>query len=277
MIRNFLIGLDGSPYSEAAVELAIRWAGPAQATLTGIGVIDEPSIRALQTAGARASVARVMQTEERLKDAGSRVDRFLAQFTERCTQAGVPCRVLRQVGAPAERIDAAAEDFDLTLLGRRTYFHFATQSETDDTLLQVLRQSHRPVVAVGAHLPVSRSVMIAYDASPPAVRALEAFQKLPLANWQAIHVVSVAADLATAGRHAEEAARFLRSYQLPAEARPVAAARPSAGLLLEQASKLNAGMLVMGAFGRSEVKEAIFGSKTETILAQGEPLLFLHH
>jgi nucleotide-binding universal stress UspA family protein len=181
------------------------------------------------------------------------------------------------VGTPAECILAQAEDFDLTILGRRTYFHFATQTEPDDTLTQVLRQIRRPVVAVCAPLPTSRSVLIAYDGSIPAVRALEAFARFPLEDWQAIHVVSVSDKMVNAGRSADEAANFLRHYQLPAESRPVVAPRATAELLLEQARAVDAAMLVMGAFGRSGIKEALFGSKTEAILAKSDMLLFLHH
>jgi nucleotide-binding universal stress UspA family protein len=44
MIHNLLIGLDGSPYSEAATELGVLWARRTRAMLVGLGVVDEPTI-----------------------------------------------------------------------------------------------------------------------------------------------------------------------------------------------------------------------------------------
>src|SRR5262249_49486993 len=151
------------------------------------------------------------------------------------------CRVLEQVGLPSERILAEAEDFDLTLLGQQTYFHFETQTDPDETLEVVLRNSRRPVVVANEKLPESRSVLVAYDGSPPAVRALEAFQRAGLDQWQTVRVVSVARDPAEATRRAEEATRFLRFYDIPAEARSLSASRPVAELLLEQVEDVKAG------------------------------------
>jgi nucleotide-binding universal stress UspA family protein len=45
MLKSVLIGLDGSDYSTAAVELGIRWAKQFDALLVGLGIIDEPTIR----------------------------------------------------------------------------------------------------------------------------------------------------------------------------------------------------------------------------------------
>ena len=44
MVRSILIGLDGSPHSETAVQLGVQWAHRFDALLTGLGVVDEPAI-----------------------------------------------------------------------------------------------------------------------------------------------------------------------------------------------------------------------------------------
>ena len=44
MLKGILVGLDGSPFSESAVELGIRWAKRHDALLVGLGIIDEPTI-----------------------------------------------------------------------------------------------------------------------------------------------------------------------------------------------------------------------------------------
>jgi nucleotide-binding universal stress UspA family protein len=278
MIQSILVPLDGSPYSEAALELGIRWAQRTRATLVGLGIVDEPTICKPEATGIGGSAFKVRRDERRLDEARARVASFLERFTRRCADASVTCRSVEHVGLPSERILFEAEDHDLTLLGQRTYFHFETQQEADETLTAVLQASRRPVVAVPQKLPASRSAVVAYDGSPPAVRALEAFQKARLEEWHTVRVLSVADDLAEATRHAEEAARFLRFYTLPAEARPLPASRDPVELLLEQVRDLHAGMLVMGAFGQAKLVTWWTGSTTQTVLKEERDLLiFFHH
>jgi nucleotide-binding universal stress UspA family protein len=278
MLRNILICLDGSIYSDTALELALRWARAKRTELVGLGVIDESALRGSRSRSRVETYQKVLRDEQRLQDARRRIARVLRRFTDRCAEAEVPFRVLQQEGIPSQAIVFEAEDYDLTLLGQRTYFDPESQTDPDETLEVVLRNSRRPVVAVCERPPHSRSVVVASDASPPAVRALEAFQKSELEQWQTVRVVSVAGDEATAARHAEEGARFLKAYNIPAEAQPLSASRPTAELLMKEVQELEAGMLVMGAFGRSAFTESFLSSTTLSILEkERDTLLFLHH
>jgi nucleotide-binding universal stress UspA family protein len=277
MAHKILIGLDGSLYSETAVELGIRWALRNEAELTGLAVVDEPTIRRADPAADGVGFQWILRDEARLRDARHRVDRLLEKFVERCKQAGVGFRARREVGLPSAEILAEEEKFDLTLLGKRTYFHFETQADEDETLDVVLRHSHRPVVAVPMKLPAPAPAVVAYDASPAAGRALAAFRGSGLYEGQAIHVVSVARVAAVASRHAEEGACLLQSHGIPAEPRPLTAAGPVEECLLGEIQTLGAGLVVMGAHGGSSFWEFLFASTTQTILERSETLLFLHH
>ena len=44
MIKSILIGLDGSPFSHAAVKLGMCWAKQLDAMLVGISIVDEPVV-----------------------------------------------------------------------------------------------------------------------------------------------------------------------------------------------------------------------------------------
>jgi nucleotide-binding universal stress UspA family protein len=278
MVSNILIGLDGSPFSEAATELGALWARRTQAMVVGLGVVDEPTILRPEPTGIGGGSWKSQRDAALLADAHARVATFLERFTARCTAAGVPSRVVKAVGAPAEQILSLGEDAGLLLLGQQTFFHFETQASADRTLEAVLHRSHRPVVAVPQALPDNRAVVVAYDAQPPAVRALEAFQKSGWYEGQTVYVVSVAGDAPSAARQGEEGARFLRFAGMAAEARPLCASGPPAMSLLDQVRERGAGMLVLGAYGRSRFAETLFGSTTRSILKKSENvLLFLHH
>lgn len=277
MIRNLLIGLDGSAFSEATVELGIRWARRTGAELTGLAVVDEPTICRPEPVPLGSTIYKAQRDAALLQDAGRKVARFLQRFARQCAAAGVKYRVLREVGLPSSEILDEAEDFDLTLLGKQTYYHFETQDSADETLHAVLRGSHRPVVAVPAELPASAVVVVAYDGSPPATRALEAFQRSGLYAGQDVVVLSVAPDGGAAARHAEEGARYLRFHGIAAAARPLTASGAADRLLLEQINELDAGLVVMGAHGGSPLWGFLFGSTTRAIVERSSAVVFLHH
>jgi nucleotide-binding universal stress UspA family protein len=277
MVQSILIGLDGSPYCEAAVELGIRWARRTHAPLVGLGIVDEPTICKPEPTGIWGGTYKQQRDETLLRDARSRVDGFLERFSQRCAEGLIPCQALQQVGLPSECLLSEAEDRDLTLLGQRTYFHFATQTRPDETLGVVLHQCRRPVVAVPTELPESRTAVVAFDGRPASSRALETFQRAGLERWEAVRVVSVDRRPEVAARHAEEGARFLRFYDIPAEARPLPASRPTAELLLEQVRELGAGMLVMGAFEQHDRGKQLSGTTVRAVLDKVNVLLFVHH
>jgi len=277
MIHNILIGLDGSEYSQRALELGIRWARQMNAGLVGLAVVDEPGILCPEPVGAWGSHFKQQRDDALIADARRKVQHFLEDFTRQCQQAGVRYRTLEQVGLPFERILFRAEDLDLTILGRETHFQFETQTAPDKTLQKVLGHSRRPVAVVPVVLPDPGPIVLAYDAGPSAVRALHAFQSSGLADDRTpVHVVSVALDEALAGRRAQEAVDFLRHHQVPAEAHPHRGGR-AARFIIEQAERCQAQMIVMGAFERSAFVSFLFGSVTRTVLRWvDDRILFLH-
>jgi nucleotide-binding universal stress UspA family protein len=277
MLRTILIGLDGSAYSTRAVELGLRWARQADALLVGLGVIDEPTIRRPEPVPLGAGAFKQHRDDRRVAEARRQAEQFLEQFALRCAEAKVACKVLEDVGLPHEQIVREAQRYDLILLGRQTYFHFETQVGADDTLSRVLRNSPRPVVTVPERLPEGRSMLVAYDGSLQAAHALYAFQASGLAGAEEVHVVSVAADRREAAGHAERAADFLRSHDVRARAQPVATGDEPSVVLREQAARVDASLVVLGAYGKPTWREFFLGSVTRALLRDASVPLFLYH
>lgn len=277
MVKSILVGVDGSTFSASAVELGIRWARRFDALLVGLGVIDEPTIRRPELVPIGASHFKEHSDEVRLARARVQVKRFLERFARRCTEAGAACKLLEDTGLPNETIMLEAQRYDLIVLGQQTHFHFASQSSPDETLTQVLKHTPRPVVTVPEQLPAATAVMVAYDGSLQAARALQAFQASGLAGSETVHVVSVGDDPAEAARHAERAVEFLRFHAIPATAHVLGPAPSTAETLLDQVRQLQVGLLVMGCYGQPGLREFILGSVTRTVLRRSSVPLFLYH
>ena len=156
MPGRILIGLDAPEHGAVVAELGIRWAQRSGATLVGLGIVDEPGIRAIEPAwpvGGTPGVDPVyyMGYEARLAVVHRQVEQLLEQFAARCAEAGVAHAEVKAVGSPHELIAAEAQSCDLVLLARGSHFHFtARDDDTDEILKKVLKDMPRPIVVVPA-------------------------------------------------------------------------------------------------------------------------------
>ncbi len=284
MLRSILVGLDGSDYSKSAIDVGIYLARKTQALLVGLGVVDEPAIREAEPRliGAGVPYAEPVLYRERLSSARREVEHFLSQFATRCAEAKVAFKVLEDEGSPAEQIELQAQRYDLILLGQQTRFDFETREGYDDTVRRVLKNSPRPVITVPARLDLdledpSYTVMVAYDGSLQAARALHSFQMSGLAGPRPVVVVSVADDRLEAARIAERAIDYLRFHDIRAEAHPSTTKSSPARAILWAAREHNSNLIVMGAYGQPVLREFLLGSVTRTLLAESHVPLFLDH
>jgi nucleotide-binding universal stress UspA family protein len=275
MIRSLLVGLDGSAYAAPVLDLALRWAKRFDAELVGLGVVDEPGIQVSEAALFAEGYHRPVTTT--LRDVRREVEDVLGNFARRCEEAGVKHRAIEDVGTPYVEILREAERSDLILLGRETHFDFGWQRQPDETLGRVVQDSPRPVVVVPESLAGGESVVVAYDGSLQAARALSAFEATGLGEGREVHVVTIDADRTAAARIADRALAYLRLHAINATAHLADASRTPARTILERVEALGAGLLVMGAYGQSALREFFLGSVTREMLRRSPVPVFCTH
>src|SRR5262245_6730945 len=216
MPRTILVGLDGSAHGSSAIEFGIAWAKESNALFVGLGIIDEPEIVQPVCVPPAGPAYQERRNRAVLADARRKVESYLQQFAIRCADAGVACKVLEDVGLPSEQIMLEAQRYDLIVLGQQTYYAFETQWGADDTLQEVLRRSPRPVVVVPREPAAGKAVVLAYDGSLQAARAMQAFQAVGPRRLP-VHVVSILPDRVEAARCASRAVDFLDFHGIKAE------------------------------------------------------------
>lgn len=277
MLRAILVGLDGSPFSYAALQFAAGWAQRMNARLLALGIVDEPTIRRPEPVPLGAGYYKQHLDETRLREAQERVVKFLKECEAVCSREQVQCQTLTDIGEPWEQIVLESQLCDVIILGKQTYFHFETQEEPCDTLCRVLRNTPRPVVAVPEHLPESQKILIAYDGSVQAARALQLFTLLELPQGRETLVCSVDRDAAQAKRWAETAGRFLAQHGVQFSLHPITSSQRPDQVLLEEINKHQAGLVVMGAYGKPILREFFLGSTTTSLLKNAPVPIFLYH
>ncbi len=179
MIRRILVPLDGSSYTESALEVAFRLSKQRDAEVTGLVVLDTPgierSIGPIPIGGMHYADQIGSQRTDATK---KRIKKLLADFATACDKAGVRHAESRYQGSPSKWIFREAMFYDIVVLGMRTQFDF--ENPTGQNLSDNLELTVTPIVAVPERTPVfstgnkSRTVIIMGE-TPRSVRAIQRF------------------------------------------------------------------------------------------------------
>jgi nucleotide-binding universal stress UspA family protein len=185
VIRRILIPLDPSPYSDSALRLGCIIAKEYNAEVTGLVILDIPgidhSIGPVPIGGIH--LAEKLEKEKK-EEARVRIDELLKKFRTKCKKEGVSCQEAQRQGSPSEQILNESIYFDLLIIGLRTYFHFETSEKYGSSLTTLLKQSVTPIYGVPKNLHLMTKpdrklkVLVAFDGSPLAARAMQRFSLL---------------------------------------------------------------------------------------------------
>jgi len=282
VLGSMLIGLDSPNHGATLVELGIRWARPSGATLVGLGIIDEPGIRALEPlnpVGGKPGVDPVyyMGYHARMADVVRQVEDRLQQFAARCDEAGTRHSEIKGTGSPSDLLEREAQSCDLILMARHAHFRFIAQDdEQDETLKKVLKNTPRPMAVVPKACP-DGPIVIACDGSLQSSQALAAFQASGLGQSSKVYVLSVSPHSRDAVEHTDRARRFFGYHKIEAIPLALESSVDPATVILEQVGLLGAGLVVMGAYGQPTLREFFVGSVTQRMLTECPVPLFLFH
>lgn len=118
-------------------------------------------------------------------------------------------------------------------------------------------------------------VMIAWNGSPQAAQALRCAVPL-ISSSQTVVVVQIGTN--EGGLAAEDALKYLSRHAIHGELRTVDAGKETTAATLSKAAKeIAPGLIVMGVFGRSMLRETLFGGVTQSLLDEAPaPLLIAH-
>ena len=277
MLRGILVGLDGSPFSDGAVSLGLKWSKATGAVLAGEAVIDRPGLSSPETVPTGSGLYRMFPDDKKIAEAKAKAEEYLTRFASRCAEAGVTSKNVLEVGDPAGAIAAQAQRYDLVLLGLETHFRVMPGGGPCDTLDKVLHSPPRPVVAAPAMLGEGNTAVIGYDGSLQAARTLAAYMATGLAGNYENVVVTINESFDEAAHTAEAAVEYLGLHGVAVKARPVETRLDPAAVLLDHAGQFNAGLVVMGAFGHSALREFFFGSTTRGVLRDSKVPVMLYH
>ena len=291
-IKRILVPLPGFVDQFSEVDMAVSAAKALAAHVEVMFISEPPPVTRARVVPSEMSYGGAMvaaaQTNLFAEEQERRSQRARERFTHACSTNGI-----RILGASEElgSLPAAswrdAEGPYVTLAANRAAafdLMVAASSAVVESLRQAaeesLLQTRRPVLLAPSRLQTDFTdpAMIAWDESPECWHAVSgAISFLKIAN--SVQVVSV--DRKPESRSASQAELlvYLRCHGITATARVVAPHLRSIGdTLLAEAHDNRVGLLVMGAYSHSRLRELLLGGATHHILknAAAMPVFMAH-
>ncbi len=275
--------IDGSPQAAAVCDCAAWASQQLDAPLTLLHVLDQQqypatgSLSGIIGLGSREYLLEELAAldEKRSKLALEEGRMMLDAARQRVITAGVAQPEVRQRhGDLVETLRDLESDTRLLVIGKQ-----GEDSGTDLQLIgsqleSVIRTLHRPILVTPASFSVPTSVMLAFDGSATTRKGVELLAASPLFKGIALHLVMVGEDTAEhralleAGRDALVAAGF--EVHIAIRGGDVEPA------LHAYQAEHQVGLLVMGAYGHSRIRQFLVGSTTtQMIRSTTTPLLLL--
>lgn len=263
-MRSILLFADRSPAMPARLETALSFARAYRGHLSVL--VDTPVARFMSVDAMGGSYIAA----DAIRDALERDDVFATELKARLSREDVPFDILRAEEEPVEAMIECARLADLLVL-----------SHGCDFAGEVALSARAPVLLVppgcgagGVTLPVER-VCVGWDGGEASANALRA--ALPLLERAGeVHLLAVTEK--SGGYPSTEALAYLSRHDVKAELHEEARVGSTEETLSALVARQRGQLLVMGAYGRSRMREFLFGGVTRFFLTEpGAPALLLAH
>jgi nucleotide-binding universal stress UspA family protein len=278
--KTILVQVDATPQSIERTRVAAQLAGVFEAHLVGVASTGLSDTCLLAANYGEAMVDLSPLLAQRREDGVS----ALAQFDSAAERHGAASRETRLVDEETGiALCLHAAYCDLLVMGQ-TDIGSVNPFESADVPQYAALHAGRPVLIVphsGAPAMLSRRILVAWDASPSATRAVT--DSLPLlrraAGVEILAFTEAYPDERQGQQPATDLAQYLARHGVNAIVSAVAATshQEVGAALLAHAGRSQADLLVMGCYGHSRLRELMLGGTTRSVLGEmALPVLMSH-
>jgi nucleotide-binding universal stress UspA family protein len=262
MIETVLVATDGSEAAAAAERYGVALSAKLGARVMGLSVVEERLARGLRGEGLGVTPPPTEALEAFLV---ARAEAACRRLSAAARERGLECSTETPRGVADDVVVERGKQADLLVLGRdgeHAGFRTALIGATVDG---VLRKTSKPAVVVPAGAELSGPVLLAFDGSPGSRIAARVAVELAGKLGESIHVFVDSKDKGRSAARFDEVRRLLGAPNVGVREAASTLGRPDAKIV-DAAREAGAGMIVMGAFGRSRIHEYFLGSNSAAVV-----------
>lgn len=262
MIETVLVATDGSEAAAVAERYGVALASRLGARLAGVSVVEERLARGWRAEGLGISPPPVEAIEAFL---AARAEAACRRLAAAAREKGVECSAEATRGVADDAIVERGKQADLLVLGRDGEHAGYRTALIGSTVDGVLRKTSKPAVVVPAGAELSGPVLLAFDGSPGSRIAARLAVEIAGKLGESIHVFVDSKDKGRSAARFDEVRRLLGAPNVGVREAASTLGRPDAKIV-DAAREAGAGMIVMGAFGRSRIHEYFLGSNSAAVV-----------
>lgn len=274
--------VDGSETSDAVVDYAAWIAQTVQSplelvhTLEHSLLLDHTDHSGNLTPNMREDLMKTLSEDEQAESKRLIADGkvMLEKAMLRINLAAIPQVISKQRhGTLAETLTDLEDEIRVLVLGLRGENHTEDKG-VGSQLEETIRALHRPIFIVNGDFKQPKSMMLAYNDTDGARKALDMVCISPLYRGMQVHLVNVSDNEAQGKQLLLEAGFKLQ--QAGIEHQTALLNGDAQAQLMDYQQQNNIDMTVMGAFNHGKLRSLFFGSFTLKMLANNnKPLLLL--
>ena len=269
MFKNILLCTDGSPAAaiatDCAVWLARKLGGRIHALyVTDIRILEGPLLADISGAlGAQPYSALLPQLKQLQREKAAAL---LTDTANRCRHARVKCDTTHETGSLVTALLEHERDADLVVLGQRGEHAQWLGDMLGSSVERMVRASVKPCLVTPDKFREIRQILLAYDGSAESNKALRAGIELTadLRAQLTITTVCQRDQEETASSVLRQAEDLARARKLSVDAQLLHGNAEDE--ILRFAGKVDADLIVMGAYGHTRIRELILGSTTSHVM-----------
>ncbi len=273
MIKRVLVALSGSPYTPSAVSHALELARNHSAEVTGVTITDLAKLANVGPVPLGAGAAASELSHQRIEQAELRIKELAEQYTAQCAKENIVAHLHQESGNIIDEITKLWRYNDIVVFGLRGLFEYGLIHNPDDLLIKIIKSGIRPILAVAKEHRSVHNVLVAYNGSLEAAKAMKYFVQSRIFPNAQLRVVSFEKRKDDPQELLSDAKKYCARHGFKVETDFVD--EDPRDELLPYAETMNADLIVIGSTGRSKLASYVLGDTVKIAIKESHIPLYL--
>lgn len=279
-MKKVLVCIDGSKLSRAICDYGIYMAKSLNLPLVLLNVVEHSHIsKKIDLSGSigfgsKEILLDELVNEERNKskkliEKGRVILKEMKDYVK--SQNLTNYSTLQKHGTLYETLDDLSKDLKIAIIGLRG--DDSSDKKIGPHTEELIRTISIPILLVNSEFKPINSILIAYDGSDYAKKAMKEIKQNPVFTNVKRHIVNVNSDAKISSKLLSEAKSLFDDVNFEVETKSLSG--DSVESLLKYQEENNIDIISMGAYSHNRFRSVIFGSFTTQMLINSEKPLFL--